>query len=179
MRNAPVCCCGSWDCVAVWASAVFHRNGDEFRRRNSFGARCGCSVARVRPGPSLCGTVLFALQCCTRDSELLHEVDVALVKTINRCMRFISITIQTQITMSDSVQFSSSTADAKSTYMSNGYRMNSSGYLANPTRSAQVAANNAGALTRSEASRMGLPLGGRKQTLVRSRSLRNKSPGAK
>jgi hypothetical protein len=50
----------------------------------------------------------------------------------------------------------------KSTYMSNGYRMNSNGYLANPTRSAQIAANNAGALTRSEASRMGLPLGGRR-----------------
>ena len=47
-------------------------------------------------------------------------------------------------------------------YMSNGSRMNSSGTLANPTRSAQVAANNAGALTRHEASRMGLPLGGRR-----------------
>jgi hypothetical protein len=58
--------------------------------------------------------------------------------------------------------------------MFNGYRMNSSGYLANPTRSAQVAANNAGVLTS-----MGLPLGGHKQTLVRLRSLRNKSPGAK
>ena len=46
-------------------------------------------------------------------------------------------------------------------YVSNGYTMNNSGYLANPTRSAQVAANNAGALTRYEASRMGLPLGGR------------------
>ena len=50
----------------------------------------------------------------------------------------------------------------KSTYMSNGFRMNSNGYLANPTRSAQIAANNAGALTRNEASRMGLPLGGRR-----------------
>jgi hypothetical protein len=47
-------------------------------------------------------------------------------------------------------------------YVSNGYVMNNSGYLANPTRAAQVAANNAGALTRAEASRMGLPLGGRK-----------------
>jgi hypothetical protein len=51
---------------------------------------------------------------------------------------------------------------AKATYMSNGYRMNSNGYLANPTRAAQVAANNAGALTSAEASRMGLPLGGRR-----------------
>jgi hypothetical protein len=40
--------------------------------------------------------------------------------------------------------------------------MNNSGYLANPTRAAQVAANNAGALTGAEAARMGLPLGGRK-----------------
>ena len=47
-------------------------------------------------------------------------------------------------------------------YISNGHVMNNSGYLANPSRSAQVAANNAGALTRAEASRMGLPLGGRK-----------------
>ena len=48
------------------------------------------------------------------------------------------------------------------TYQSNGYTMNSSGYLANPTHAAQVAANNAGALTRAEASSMGLPLGGRR-----------------
>jgi hypothetical protein len=47
-------------------------------------------------------------------------------------------------------------------YVSNGYTMNNSGYLANPTHSAQVAANNAGALTRSEAASMGLPLGGRR-----------------
>jgi hypothetical protein len=40
--------------------------------------------------------------------------------------------------------------------------MNNQGYLANPSRSAQIAANNAGALTRAEASRMGLPLGGRR-----------------
>lgn len=47
-------------------------------------------------------------------------------------------------------------------YVSNGYTMNNSGYLANPTHSAQVAANNAGALTRAEAASMGLPLGGRR-----------------
>ncbi len=47
-------------------------------------------------------------------------------------------------------------------YVSNGYTMNNRGYLANPTHSAQVAANNAGALTRSEAASMGLPLGGRR-----------------
>ena len=74
---------------------------------------------------------------------MLHEADVVLVKTIKKSLCFILITIQTQITMSDSAGFSSSTADAKNTYMSNGYKMNSSGYLANPSRSAQVAANNA------------------------------------
>lgn len=47
-------------------------------------------------------------------------------------------------------------------YVSNGYVMNSNGYLANPTHAAQVAANNAGALTGAEAARMGLPLGGRR-----------------
>ncbi len=47
-------------------------------------------------------------------------------------------------------------------YVSNGYTMNNQGYLANPSRAAQVAANNAGALTRAEASSMGLPHGGRR-----------------
>jgi len=47
-------------------------------------------------------------------------------------------------------------------YVSNGYTMNNMGYLANPTHAAQVAANNAGALTRAEASSMGLPLSGRR-----------------
>jgi hypothetical protein len=41
-------------------------------------------------------------------------------------------------------------------YWSNGYNMNNNGYLANPTRSAQIAARDAGALTNAEASRMGL-----------------------
>lgn len=65
---------------------------------------------------------------------------------------------------SGSIQFSTgkkSAPHAKS-YVSNGYTMNSNGFLANPSRSAQIAANNAGALTRAEASSMGLPLGGRK-----------------
>lgn len=64
--------------------------------------------------------------------------------------------------VSGTVNFSFGRPSSKSSYMSNGYRMNSSGYLANPTRSAQISANNAGALTRAEASRMGLPLGGRR-----------------
>ena len=66
---------------------------------------------------------------------------------------------------SGSIQFSTgkkSAPHAKS-YVSNGYTMNSNGFLANPSRSAQIAANNAGALTRAEASSMGLPLGGRQQ----------------
>ena len=57
---------------------------------------------------------------------------------------------------------SASSAPSAKNYVSNGYVMNNQGYLANPSRSAQIAANNAGALTRAEASRMGLPLGGRR-----------------
>ena len=48
------------------------------------------------------------------------------------------------------------------TYQSNGHTMNASGHLAHPTHAAQVAANNAGALTRAEAGRMGLSIGGRR-----------------
>ena len=58
-----------------------------------------------------------------------------------------------------SVQFSAPAPRPKAiggTYVSNGYTMNSNGYLANPTRSAQIDARNAGALTNSEAARMGL-----------------------
>lgn len=55
----------------------------------------------------------------------------------------------------------SASAPSAKNYVSNGYVMNNQGYLANPSRSAQIQANNAGALTRAEASRMGLPLGGR------------------
>jgi hypothetical protein len=41
-------------------------------------------------------------------------------------------------------------------YSVGGYTYNSSGYLANPSRSAQIQARDAGALTNYEASRMGL-----------------------
>ena len=58
--------------------------------------------------------------------------------------------------------FKPSVVPSAKNYVSNGYTMNNRGYLANPTHSAQVAANNAGALTRSEAASMGLPLGGRR-----------------
>lgn len=48
------------------------------------------------------------------------------------------------------------------TYQSGGHTFSSNtGFLANPTRAAQHAANNAGALTRSEASAIGLHLAGR------------------
>jgi hypothetical protein len=63
--------------------------------------------------------------------------------------------------LSGTVSFSAGgrpNSKAYPTYQSNGYIMNTNGYLANPTRAAQVAANNAGALTRSEANRMGLTL---------------------
>jgi hypothetical protein len=65
---------------------------------------------------------------------------------------------------SGSIQFSTGKKSAPhaKAYVSNGYTMNSTGFLANPSRSAQIAANNAGALTRTEAASMGLPLGGRK-----------------
>ena len=56
----------------------------------------------------------------------------------------------------------SATKPLAKNYVSNGYVMNNNGYLANPTHAAQVAANNAGALTRSEAASMGLSLGGRR-----------------
>jgi hypothetical protein len=61
--------------------------------------------------------------------------------------------------------FSQSSPSAKSTwsyggstpsYSVGGYTYNSSGYLANPSRSAQIQARDAGALTNYEASRMGL-----------------------
>lgn len=46
--------------------------------------------------------------------------------------------------------------------ISNGCVMHNMGNLANTTRAAQIAASSAGGLTRVEASRIGLPLGGRR-----------------
>ena len=63
------------------------------------------------------------------------------------------------------LNFSKSSPSAKATwsyggstpaYSYGGNTYNSSGYLANPSRSAQIEARNAGALTNYEASRMGL-----------------------
>jgi hypothetical protein len=73
--------------------------------------------------------------------------------------------IKMSLTLSASLSFKPSASKpsvSSKNYMSNGYTMNHNGYLANPTHSAQVAANNAGALTRAEAASMGLPLGGRR-----------------
>jgi len=48
------------------------------------------------------------------------------------------------------------------TFQSGGHTISANtGFLANPSRAAQHAANNAGALTRSEASAIGLQLAGR------------------
>jgi hypothetical protein len=63
------------------------------------------------------------------------------------------------------LNFSKSSPSAKATwsyggskpaYSVGGNTYNSSGYLANPSRSAQIQARDAGALTNYEASRMGL-----------------------
>ena len=71
--------------------------------------------------------------------------------------------LHTNVNVSAAGSYSSKGANPRAkAYLSNGHLMNNMGYLANPSRSAQIAANNAGALTRSEATRMGLPLGGRK-----------------
>jgi hypothetical protein len=60
--------------------------------------------------------------------------------------------------VSGSLNFSTSSPAKKAypTYTSNGYVMNSAGYLANPSRQAQIQARDAGALTNAEAHRMGL-----------------------
>ena len=48
------------------------------------------------------------------------------------------------------------------TFQSGGHKISANtGFLANPSRAAQHAANNAGALTRSEATAIGLHLAGR------------------
>jgi len=54
------------------------------------------------------------------------------------------------------VHFSCGNASPKSTWSYGGNTYNSSGYLANPSRDAQIRARNAGTLTNYEARRMGL-----------------------
>ncbi len=59
--------------------------------------------------------------------------------------------------VSGSLNFSTSPSQkASRTYVSNGHVMNSNGFLANPSRQAQIQARNAGALTNAEAQRIGL-----------------------
>ncbi len=59
--------------------------------------------------------------------------------------------------ISGSLNFSTSPSKkASRTYVSNGHVMNSNGFLANPSRQAQIQARNAGALTNAEAQRIGL-----------------------
>ena len=62
------------------------------------------------------------------------------------------------VSVNGSLRFSTSSPAKKAfhTYTSNGYVMNSNGYLANPSRHAQIQARDAGALTNTEAHRMGL-----------------------
>ncbi len=71
------------------------------------------------------------------------------------------VSVSGSVTGKVNFSFGRPSQKAYMTYQSNGHTMNANGYLANPSRSAQIAANNAGALTRTEATRMGLPLGGR------------------
>ncbi len=68
-------------------------------------------------------------------------------------------TISGSVSVNGSLNFSTSSPAKKAygTYTSNGYVMNSNGYLANPSRQAQIQARDAGALTNAEASRIGLP----------------------
>lgn len=70
-------------------------------------------------------------------------------------------TVSGSVTGNVNFAFGRPSQKASLTYQSNGYTMNTNGYLAHPSRSAKIVANNAGALTRTEATRMGLPLGGR------------------
>ena len=56
-----------------------------------------------------------------------------------------------------STSFTFSSPMPKATYSYGGNTYNASGYLANPSRDAQIRARDAGALTNNEASRMGLP----------------------
>ena len=56
-----------------------------------------------------------------------------------------------------STSFTFSLPLPKATYSYGGNTYNSSGYLANPSRNAQIRARDAGALTNYEASSMGLP----------------------
>jgi len=72
------------------------------------------------------------------------------------CLRSLKPTITLNFSKSPSAKATFSYGGSKPAYSVSGNTYNSSGYLANPSRSAQIQARNAGALTNYEASRMGL-----------------------
>ncbi len=72
------------------------------------------------------------------------------------CLRSLKPTVTLGFSKSPSAKATFSYGGSKPAYSVSGNTYNSSGYLANPSRSAQIQARNAGALTNYEASRMGL-----------------------
>ena len=72
------------------------------------------------------------------------------------CLRIRKPSITLDFSKSPSSKSTFSYGGSKPAYSVGGYTYNSSGYLANPSRSAQIQARNSGALTNYEASRMGL-----------------------
>ena len=72
------------------------------------------------------------------------------------CLCSLKPSITLNFSKSPSAKATFSYGGSKPAYSVSGNTYNSSGYLANPSRSAQIQARNAGALTNYEASRMGL-----------------------
>ena len=72
------------------------------------------------------------------------------------CLRSLKPTVTLSFSKSPSAKATFSYGGSTPAYSYGGNTYNSSGYLANPSRSAQIQARNAGALTNYEASRMGL-----------------------
>jgi hypothetical protein len=72
------------------------------------------------------------------------------------CFRSLKPSVLLDFSKSPSAKSTFSYGGSKPAYSVGGYTYNSSGYLANPSRSAQIQARDSGALTNYEASRMGL-----------------------
>ena len=72
------------------------------------------------------------------------------------CLRSLKPAVTLSFSKSPSAKATFSYGGSKPAYSVSGNTYNSSGYLANPSRSAQIQARDAGALTNYEASRMGL-----------------------
>ena len=72
------------------------------------------------------------------------------------CLRSLKPNVTLCFSKSPSAKATFSYGGSKPAYSVGGKTFNSSGYLANPSRYAQIEARNAGALTNYEASRMGL-----------------------